>query len=268
MASDIDPSQDSYERRFGNALSGPKDADITQGREFIEQKRAEEKAAAESAKLDEALRNAAPSILKSGEPIFGGRSPMFQRTDDEPRRTDFSVGTVTGTPQRPPFPADTSESITQVSSGVGMNCSFLMKNATVTVAGVTTFKVLILDGKINGTFPSGMGFGNYKLTVPTQATYMILAGVTFNPTTLLETSRFLEIDLPAAVPESRVESATAGFLYWQIGFVYFTAGKMIIWQTWLGDINFAFSYGAYNGKPALLPIHSNPGWLDLDGMFP
>lgn len=124
-------------------------------------------------------------------------------------------------------------------------------------------KVLIADGKINGTFPSGMGGGNYILTVPTSATYIILAGVTFNPTTLGENSWFLDIELPEDVPESRVEDADNGFLYWQIGYVYFSDDTMTIVNTKVGDINFAFSYGAYNGKPALLPIDTGPGWLDL-----
>jgi hypothetical protein len=190
-----------------------------------------------------------------------------------PPRPFFPPPTITRQVASSPDPVEVTQKDTVAGSSLS-NISFLLTDASTTAAGpppVITYKVKVFDGKINGTFPSGMGGGNYILTVPTVDTYYIIAGVTFNPSTLAENSWFLDIKLAADVPESRVEDATHGFLYWQVGFVYFTgAGPtqvMHIWITRLGDINFALTYGNYNAKPALLPVDSAPGWIDLDGIF-
>lgn len=267
--------EDAYERRYGKGwYRNTPDKDIREGRDFIDQKREEEKKAADQEKLREALFNAKPAALEDPSGLFGGGPPKFpDRTEDQPRRTDHGQGSVRQNIPSEIFPSAEVVATAAAAGSLSLNCSFLMKNATEVSGNTVTYKVLIMDGKINGNFPAGMGGGNFKLTIPnTGQTYFIIAGLTFDPTTLLENSFFFEPPrLAADVPESRVEDATHGFLYWQLGYIYFTGPPanrtMTIYQTWLGDINFAFSYGQMNGRPALLPIHSNPGWLDLEALL-
>lgn len=228
--------------------------------------------AREGERIMEALRQARPSGLNQLRP------PNIVVAQDS-RAQEWNSG-VSRPPRQPAFPPDdASVAQTVQQTGFSPNISFLLQDAT-TVSGdppVTIHKVLVFDGKINGTFPAGMGTGNYVLTIPEDvlaATAIIYAGITFDPQTLLENSWFLDVKKPADVPESRVEDLTHGFLYWQIGFAYNTApvppaivGDFTIWQTLFGDINFAFSYGNYNNKPALLPVTSAPGWIDLDAIL-
>lgn len=93
---------DSRERRYGKEFFGNTEADITENRNFLEQKR-----------IDEALRDAKPSFLKDG---LGIRGPLQNaaRTEDEVRRTDFGNGSVVRPPITPPFPGDPSGSEAQI----------------------------------------------------------------------------------------------------------------------------------------------------------
>lgn len=151
-------------------------------------------------------------------------------------------------------------------AGIG-NVSFALSDATITVDGEPSNRVLVNDGKINGTFPSGMGFGNYILDLVDPSDSLIYAGVTFNPTTLAENSWFLGVSGSGDFPESRIESATEGFLYWLLGFTYFDdGGNFVVWNDRLGSIHFAFTYGVTNGARGLLPIDTGPGWLDTDAI--
>lgn len=143
------------------------------------------------------------------------------------------------------------------------NVSFLLKDATTSEGDVVSNKVLVLDGKIDGTFPSGMGGGNYILDLADPGASLIYAGATFVPTTLALNSRFLGVSGFGDFPESRVESNTEGFLYWQLGFTYFDAqGNFQVWNTRLGEIWLELIYGSQNGQPALW-AGAQIGWLDL-----
>lgn len=123
----------------------------------------------------------------------------------------------------------------------------------------------IVDGKINGEFPSGMGSGNYILNVGDGS--LIYAGITFAVATLEINSRFLGVSGSADYPISRVESST-GYLYWLLGFTYLDAeGAFQIQNTRVGNIDFAFTFGSNNGAPGLLPVDSGPGWLSMDSFF-
>lgn len=200
-------------------------------------------------------------------PQVGGSRPTL-----EPRRsTDQPTGNVNREPLQPKFPEVIPEDEAIVDGALNLNASFLMKDASIVVNRKPVNRVLVQDGKINGVFPSGMGFGNYILTVDGALTTIIFAVLTFHPTTLLETSKYL-VTWKAGDPlniESRVESPTLGYLYYQIGFTYFTAAakpQFTIWQTRLGDINFAFGYGVTNAARGLLPMDSGPGWLDTEAI--
>lgn len=158
------------------------------------------------------------------------------------------------------------EQVTETAAVVFPQISFLMSDVSTSTGTppVVTNKVKVLDGKVNGTFPAGMGFGNYVLTIPHPESSLIYVGLTFNPTTQAITSRFLEVDQYSTPPVSRIDSLTSGFLYFLIGFTYLDSGSAFkIWQTRLGDINFAFNYGEYNGLPALLPTLTDQYWLPV-----
>jgi hypothetical protein len=151
------------------------------------------------------------------------------------------------------------------SGGSAPAITFILTDATTTegTPPVVSNKVLVADGKINGTFPTGMGFGNYILDLADPADSLIYAGATFNPTTLAITSRFLGVSGSGDFPESRIEDTTHGFLYWLIGFTYFdTKGQFQIMNVRPGNIDFEFEYGAMNAAPGLL-VDGEPGWLDL-----
>lgn len=209
-------------------------------------------------KLEQALRDAKPSFLS--QPPIGPtpRESMF-----EIRRTDQPVGRVTRREQIAGFAAASAQSQAATEDFIP-KIPFFVTNRSTTESGTTTYKVNVFDGKVNGEFPSGMGFGEFVLTLGDPNDAIIYVGLTFNPTTLAITSRFVATSTAAAFPESRAESATSGFLYWQVGFTFLDDQSLVIVNSRLGDINFAFSYGEFNGGPALLPIDSGPGWIDLD----
>jgi hypothetical protein len=153
-----------------------------------------------------------------------------------------------------------------ISSSNDPDISFFLSDATTNegTPPVTSNKVFIADGKINGAFPDGMGSSEYILDLADPSDSLIYAGATFNPTDLSITDRFLGVSGSGDFPESRVEGETSGFLYWMLGFTFFDSDDTFrVVNTRVGDINFEFSYGALNGLPALLIVDSAPGWLDL-----
>lgn len=252
-----EPDLQSAEKRFGSSLdTGKKEPDLFNAeRRFGDSN-------IETARLEEALRNAKPEFLTDG---FGirGRTGDQRRTLDQPRRTDSQLGQVNRYPRRSAFPPEEATVTTTTTSKAVPDIAFILKDASTSSAGVITRKVLVFDGKIKGEFPAGMGFGNYILTLSDPNDSIIYAGATFNPKTLALTSRFLAISTAAAFPESRVESDSAGFLYWQLGFTYLSGDAFKIVSTKVGNIDFELTYGSQNGQPALLPVDSQPGWLDL-----
>jgi hypothetical protein len=132
--------------------------------------------------------------------------------------------------------------------------TFFLSDATTSDGDppVTTNKVFVADGKISGEFPSGMGTGEYILDLDDPADALIYAGVTFDPTSLAITSRFLGVSGSGDFPESRVDAVDGGFLYWLLGFTFFDeddAFRIVMNRT--GDIEVIFSYGGNNGQPAL-----------------
>lgn len=239
-------------------ISDGKDDEINR----LQSENAELKAQLESSSsssLTEAFRNAKPSFLQNQNRRIEGRYG-----DTFFKRTDFPEGVITRQPRQPFFPETQIEDISQAAAASVPNIAFILSNASTTTAGVVTRKVKVFDGKINGVFPSGMGFNNYVLTLSTPADSLIYAGTTFDPRTLELNSRFLDVKKAADFPESRVESDSAGFLYWLLGFTYIDAqGAFKIVNVKTGDINFQLVYGSQNGQPALLPVNSDPGWLDL-----
>lgn len=154
------------------------------------------------------------------------------------------------------------------SGGGDPDITFFLSDATVTEGDPPALsnKVFVADGKIDGAFPAGMGTSEYILDLPSPADSLIYAGVTFNPTTLAITSRFLGVSGSGDFPEPRVESLTEGFLYWLLGYTFFDvddAFRIVMVRT--GDIHTELIYGADAGKPALWAGDEN-GWLDLDFM--
>lgn len=216
------------------------------------------------ADLEQTLRDIKPAWQTDGLGLQGPRRHVTAIPPTDVQRTDFAGGAIIRQSPLPKFPEVPAVEEQATTATTVPSISFISSDASVVVHGIKTYKVLVADGKIKGTFPSGMGAGNYILTLGDPADSYIYAGATFNPTSLAITSRFLGVSSAAAFPESRVESAVSGFLYWQLAFTYLTArGVFKIINTRVGDINFELVYGAMNGQPALLPVNTDPGWLDL-----
>lgn len=155
-------------------------------------------------------------------------------------------------------------------AGTAFNESFFLQDASTGSGETVSNKVKVFDGKIfdgsTGAFPSGMGTGNYIIDLPNPEDQIIYAGVTFTPSTLALTSRFLGVSTSFDFPEARVDE-DGGFLYYKLGFTYFAGSVFTIWQTYMGDISTELIYGAFAGQPALWAGREN-GWLDLSSLFP
>lgn len=206
------------------------------------------------------LRDAKPRFIDNPGAIpkvtIVPASPLL----DQPR------GSITKNIPSDPF-GTTFQEVSSSSQGTNLQVAFALSNASSSTGDppVTTYKAKIFDGKVNGQYPTGMGFNNYVLTVPNPNDCLIYVGITFNPTTLAITSVFAATSTAAAYPESRVETPSSGFLYYLIGFTFLDVHNAFhVVNARLGNINFVLIYGSQNGNPALLPVDSEPGWLDLD----
>ncbi len=115
-------------------------------------------------------------------------------------------------------------------------------------------KVQVTDGKINGEFPAGMGFGNYILDVAEESFQEVYAIVTFDSETLDISSRTLGVS--NSPPDS--EDGTAIIPIADLQVTYDGDGNPIlaIEQIEVGDINFDFLYGQVNGQPSLFLLKS------------
>ncbi len=171
------------------------------------------------------------------------------------------------------------------SSGLG-DISFAMEEASPGATGASgpsaSHRISIVDGKVNGHFPDGMGSGDYVLPIEDTKvadghSAIIFVGASIDFSTLavgaLDHSLWLQATRDDAVvggmpgeAESRVDwtdHVGTIFLYYPIGFCYLDShSRFQIQQTYLGDINYQFSMGAYNGVPAIIPINTAIGWLD------
>lgn len=256
MAEDEEFDRWKTQKPYGEIPYDPKVRDFDHS--SVERRQEEQKI------LDE-LRNRKPSWQTDG---FGirGRQADLGPTINEPRRTDAPIGTINRRQDVPSFLTAVTEATT-VTQEDNIEINFLLRNASTTEDDVTTYKVLILDGKINGQFPAGMGGDDYVLTVGDPNDSIIYAGATFNPTTLEITSRFLDVTSAGSYPESRVDSDTEGFLYWQLGFTFLDDDVFHVRMARIGNINFALSYGSVSGTEALLPVDSEIGFLSL-GFLP
>lgn len=231
------------------------------GKDFLTGEEIAEGRNAEQERIFQALREAKPEFLRDGFGLRGPQVPTIKRT------TDFSQGEVIRQQVQNAFPGEEVQQA-QVSTGVAVpNIAFILSNASTSESGTTVNKVKVFDGKINGVFPSGMGFDNYVLTISDPADAIIYAGATFNPSSLAITSRFLGVSTASSFPESRVDE-TGGYLYWQLGFTFLDDDTFTIVSTRVGDINFELVYGSMNGLPALLPVDTGPGFLDLESLYP
>lgn len=233
----------------------------------IEGERLRENAAEINAQreLERALREAKPSFLKDGMGIRGPFGEGARQSTNDVRHTDFPLGSIDRGARQPPFPEVDPEASPITTAKSVPDVAFFLSNASVG----DTKKVKVRDGKIKGTFPAGMGFDNYVLTLTNPDDSLIYAGITFNAQTLEITSRFLGVSDSATFPVSRIDEPvgtepSVGFVYWLIGFTYTKDDVFKILNTRVGDINFELVYGANNaGKPALLPVDSGPGWIVL-----
>lgn len=134
---------------------------------------------------------------------------------------------------------------------------FELVNAT--TGGV--LKIKVTDGKVNKAFPSGMGFNNYVLNLVEESFQEVYLIITYDEDNLSITSRTLGMsDSP---PDS-----TPGTLIISIGSItitYDANSNPIVTPAndAVGNIQFAFVYGAYNGEPALLPVNVYADWVLL-----
>lgn len=148
--------------------------------------------------------------------------------------------------------------------GVDLDGSFFPTDKTTTIDDEVTNRVLINDGKINGTFPAGMGGGDYTIDLDNPEDANVLAGITFDEETLEITSRFIQETTSEAFPENRIEDGV-GFFYWPLFFTYFDdGGKFQIHIQLLGDLTVNFAYGFYNAAPALfVDGGAVSAWIEL-----
>lgn len=231
----------------------------------------------EGERIMDALRKAQPSFVRNppgqnitvaGSPSaaiqgrFGASGLEFEQKKWNQAGVKRTRADIFTPPEAEPEQQATGESVPKI--------AFIVSNATVFEGDppVESNKVLVKDGKINGNYPTGMPSNDtYTIDLADPADSLIYAGITFDPTTLAINSRFLGVSDSANFPESRVESDTSGFIYWLLAFTYFDVdGNFKVVNSRVGDINFSFSYGASGGAPALLPVDSAPGWLDLSLM--
>lgn len=209
-----------------------------------------------------ALARAQPPWMKDGLGLRGPQVPKIAPKEGDPT-VHFPENPNRRSPRQPFFPETAAPSDDATAAQAVPKVAFILSDAS---TGAEK-KLRVTDGKIKGEFPSGMGFGNYVLTIPDPSDGIVYALATFDPVTLALTSRSLGVSTAAAMPESRVDE-DGGFLYWQIGFAYMDGESFKFLNTRVGDINFELAYGALNGKPALIPVESGPGWLDLEALFP
>lgn len=138
-------------------------------------------------------------------------------------------------------------------------------------------RVRVVSGKINGEFPSGMGFDanpatQFKLDITDDTT--ICAEITFDPKTLVITSRTVfESDDPndSVITADTTPSGPTGptvpgmgTLIFEIGYAQieydeFSQPNLVTTQNnFVGNMQFELIYGAFNGQPAILPVMVYP----------
>lgn len=204
------------------------------------------------------LREAKPSFLRDGFGLRGPHSPNIKR------QTDFSQGAVNRQQIQNQFPPDDATETTQGASAESVpKITFICIDVSTSEDDVTTYKVHVADGEINGVLPVGMGNEDFVLTLADPTDAFVYAYVTFNPETLAITSRTVAASSVDDVPESRVDEG-GGFLVYILAEAFKDDNDQFqVINRRLGDINFELVYGSMNGFPALLPVNSDPGWLDL-----
>jgi len=121
-------------------------------------------------------------------------------------------------------------------------------------------RVRVVQGKINGEFPDGMGFDDdpttqFKLDITDDTT--IVAQVTFDPDTLGITSRTV---FESDDPDDSEITEDLGTLNFEIGYaqIEFDAESnptvVDTQNNFVGNMMFELVYGALNGRPALIPV--------------
>lgn len=217
--------------------------------------------------LLEALRGAQPSWQKSGDGLRGPTSERRRTLNDVPANAALP-GSISRRSPEEDFPVEIPAAIIQVTAQANINASFRLIDVSTTSGNppVTTNKVLVSDGRVNGIFPTGMPGGTFILTLLDPANSIIYVVVTFNPSNLAILSRDVGVWKPAdgAFPLNRIPDLSTGFLYWKLGFTYFDGhGMFQVWNQRLGDINFDFEYGSVAGVKSLLPFNTDQGWLRM-----
>jgi hypothetical protein len=256
-----DEQLDSSGRQFSKDFFGTPQEDITkESRDFLEQKR-----------LQDALRDAKPAILKDRRGVFESAPLPPSRTQNQPLRSDFGNGSVNRQPPKSDFPELTTASVTQVKGVSIPKITFICSDVSVAEGDppVVSNKVHVADGEINGELPAGMGAGNFVLDLTDPTDQFIYAYVTFDPETLAITSRTVAATDVGSMPESRVDEG-GGFLVYILAEAFMDDNvppKFQVVNRRVGDINFELVYGSLNGQPALLPVTSEPGFLDLTSLL-
>jgi hypothetical protein len=122
--------------------------------------------------------------------------------------------------------------------------------SVVDISSGNNLAVQVLDGHVNFEYPSGMGFGDFTLTISSSTTVYLI--ITYNTTTLAITSRSITT---GSTPDS-----TQGTVYIELADVTVGDGALEIEQLHEGNINMALIYGAFNGAPAIIPLRALSNW--------
>jgi hypothetical protein len=154
---------------------------------------------------------------------------------------------------------------------VGRGAAFDVFDATTTVfpSGPVNLKVKVIDGKVNGEYPSGMGFNNYVISLDEESYQQVYLYITYDETTLDITSRTLDVSDSPPDPVSGtliIPLADITISYTAISLPDHPTSLpyvSVINQLEDGNINFTLIYGLQDGVPALLAIKSYGDWIPL-----
>lgn len=211
--------------------------------------------------IEKIMRDTQPRWLEDG---FGLRGP--QRPTPVPRGdTPQNVSPEGRWPLRvqlsqSELPEDAPQVIEQTTQEVaastneGYQFQFLFDSIDGDI-GSQTVDILILDGEVNGTFPSGMtGADDYTVTLTTAGSEVYVVQ-TYNTSTLV-------FDTPTIAFGASVPDSTFGTLYVPLGFVDWDYDpdtgaiiNVVPRNRQCGDINIALVFGAYNAARAVFALH-------------
>jgi hypothetical protein len=142
-----------------------------------------------------------------------------------------------------------------VASGFQVQDASVTKNDGPADAPLVHTQILINTGHVNGDLPIGMVKDvDYILEIPQDPFLAVLLFITYDEDTFEVTS--VSIGVTDDPPEQSPGIMIVTLAEIQVTFDADSNPIVNITQIWLGDINFQFVFGAFNGGPAVYPLLS------------